>query len=550
MAGHPESGYAAHAGRAALSVTALAAALLLTGCGLLPGLLAGSGNREVPIGSGVADMNGLARVESAAGVMDFQVSSGLTGEHLTGVRIRVAVVGDTRLMMAEDPTGAHLPVAAPLAGEATVRRLVMPPRTGTGYNITTAAGPMHLDDLTPLGGLDENQIRERLKSGPDEAVLIYLYNPARPLALTNATLEAYATPFENVTVLRAGGEPPDATLALVPVAMQHAAYETWSNRFIDRYLSGRIGQQPDTDLRGDLAFRWSYPVFDVFPPDESFDLGETGELVLRINWHSQNPDPPPPWSFFVTSDDERIVPEPEAVQLAPASPPAEGHFTVDRTGLAAGEYSAKIFIQPFSDAFGMIEQAVERTVAYSVGQAEPTATPGPSVESLTIEPDQPREGQPMTVSATGFEPGEPVIFEFIGAERTIHDTLQAADGTGRFTYVVDLATVPADEYTLRVTGTRSAIVGEMAVTVGEEVPDAIVRTAELNLRTGPGYDYPVVEVLVNGDELDVIAVNWDDSWLEVITKTGQHGWVVTDLVEVSIDLSTVPWNPDFPNPNP
>ncbi len=526
---------------------ALVLAVLLSGCGLLPGLF-GRGGGPADIAVGVADMNGLARVESAAGVNDFQVTSGLTGERLTGVRIRVAVFGGTRLLMAEDPTGAHLPVAVPLTGEATVRRLVMPARTGSGYNITTAAGPLNLDDLELVGTLSEEDIRARLLRGPNQAVLIYLYNPARPLALTNAPLQAYSTPFENVTVLRAAGEPSDATLGLVTVGLQHLAYETWSNRFIDRYLAARIGQQPDTDLRGDLAFRWSYPVYDVFPPDEDFELGDDGELLLRVNWRSQNPDPPPPWSFFVTTDDERLVPEPEAFQLGPDSPPAEVRLVVNRAGLAAGEYTATLFIQPFSDAFGMIEQPVERTVTYTVDQSEPTPTPGPSVESLQVDPSQPRTGQTMTVTAEGFEAGEPVLFEMIGAERTISDTLQAADGTGFFTYLVDLGTVPAGSYTLRVTGAQSGIAGELALTVAMKVPDAVVRTGELNLRIGPGYDYPVVDVLAQGDELDVIAVNWDDSWLEVTTSTGRQGWVVTDLVELSIPLDDVPWNSNFPAP--
>ncbi len=501
-------------------------------------------------------MNGLARVESAAGVTDFQVISGISSERMMGTRLRVAVVGDTRLVMAEDPTGAHLPLAAPLDGDATVRRLVLPPRTDTGYNLATAAGSLALDDLESLGTLSEDEIKSLLRRGPDEAVLIYLYNPERPLALTGAPLEAYATPFGNVTVLRAAGEPEDATLALVIVALDHTAYDTWSNRPIDRYLSGRIGQRPDTDLRGDLAFRWSYPVFDVFPADPQFTVNEGEELLLRVNWRSQSPDPPPPWSFFVTTDDDRLTVEPEAFQLGPESPPAEIHVTVDRSGLEAGEYTGKVFIQPFSDAFGMIEQGVERNVLYTVSEAAPAGEGGEAAEEaasggavISLDPTTPRQGQRLTVIATGFEPEEAVLLEFVGIERTIRDTLQTADDTGTFTYDIDLSTVPGGDYTLTLTGTVSGVVGETPVVVGEKIPDAIVNSSELNLRTGPGYDYPAVDVLVSGDELDVIAVNWDDSWLEVITTTGSQGWVVTDLVELNITLEDVPWNSRFPNPN-
>jgi N-acetylmuramoyl-L-alanine amidase len=80
------------------------------------------------------------------------------------------------------------------------------------------------------------------------------------------------------------------------------------------------------------------------------------------------------------------------------------------------------------------------------------------------------------------------------------------------------------------------------------VSDAVVASDELNLRMGPTYDHPVFEVLVRGDELTVIGTNADDSWIEVQTATGQTGWVVTDLVNLNIDLATVPWNPNVVAP--
>ncbi len=521
----------------------------LTACGVIA-LPFGPRQSSADIAAGVSDGSGLARVETSAGVIDFQVTSGLTGERLEGIRVRVAVVGNTRLLLAEDPTRNHLPVAVPVTGEATVRRLVMPPLSDTGYNLTSAIGTLNLRDLTKLDTtLDEAAIRDRLNRGPNEAVLLYMYNPARPLALTNAALEVYSTPFPNVSVLRAPGEPPDAELALVVASLEHAAYETWSNRNIDRYLAGRIGQPGGTDLRGDLAFRWSYPVYDVFPDDEPLEAGEEETVTLRINWRSQNPDPPPPWSFLVSVDSEHLTVQPEAFQLGPDSPPAEVQVSINREGLAAGEYDATLFIQPYSEAFGMIEQGFERRMTFTVGQAEPTPTPGPQLEALSIEPEEVRVGQEMTVTASGFEPGEPVLFEFIGPEHAIRDTLQLADDQGNFTYLVDLSPVPPGEYMLRVTGSQSGVSGEQTVRVGEEIPDAIVRSEELNLRTGPGYDYPAIDVLVKGDELTVVAVNWDDTWLEVQTKTGRQGWVVADLVELNISLENVPWNSKFPNPD-
>ena len=523
--------------------------LALSACSIIQ-LPFGRGSAGLDIATGVSDGNGLARVESAAGVVEFQVTSGLSGERMTGVRVRMAVFGDSRLLIAEDPTGNHLPVAVPVDGEARVRRLVMPPTSDVSYNLTSAAGTIRLRDLTPLEStLDETALRSRLRGGGESSVLLYLYNPARPLALTNAALEVYETPFENVSVLRAPGEPEDAQLAIVVASIGDDAYEKWTHRNIDRYLAGRIGELPATDLRGDLAFRWSYPVYDVFPDEEPLAAGEGEAVTFRVNWRSQNPDPPPPWSFFVSVDSEMLSVEPEAFSLDPQAPPAEVTVNINRDGLAAGEYEAMVFIQPFSEAFGMIEQRFERAVTFTVGQAEPTPTPGPQAETLTIDPEEPRVGQTMTVTAGGFNPGEPVLLEFVGEEHAIRDSLQLADDTGLFTYVVDLTPVPPGSYTLTLTGSESGVSGQSTVSVGESVPDAVVTSAELNVRTGPGYEYPAIDVLVTGDTMTVIAVNWDDTWLEVQTSTGRQGWVVRDLVELNISLDDIPWNSNFPNPD-
>jgi hypothetical protein len=526
---------------------ALAALLLLVGCGGLPFLANGPAPIEAQIESGVTDASGFARVESAAGAMDFQVTSALTGERLPGARLKVAVQGSTTMLLASDPTGVHLPVAVPLSGEATVRRLALPAKTAIGYNIATAAGPLDLEQLTLVGTLSEEELQDRLRQGPDEAVLIYLYNPARPLALTGAALETYATPFENVTVLKAGGEPPDATLGLIVVGLDRSVYAGWSHRVVDRYLAGRVGQSPDTDLRGDLDFAWAYPVYDVYPPEETLDLGTDSSATLLVNWRSHNPDPPPPWSFFVSAEQDWITAEPQAFGLSPEQTQSQITLTVNREGLPVGEYSVKVIIQPFSETFGLIEQPVEREIMFTVAEIPPTPTQGPTV-GLSLNPTQPREGDLLVVEAGGFDPGEVVTLEFSGEERSINDLLPQADEGGNFRYEIDLGTVPAGSYTLRLAGEQSGITAEQTVTVGEGVADAVVATGELNLRMGPTYEHPVLEVLVRGDELTVIGTNADDSWIEVQTATGQTGWVVTSLVNLNIDLATVPWNPNVVAP--
>jgi hypothetical protein len=538
---------------AALAMAALAA-LLLAGCGALGTLFGGGGSiADAQIASGITDGTGLARVDSAAGVMDFQVTSGLSGERMEGVRVRVAVYGRERMLLAEDTVGDYLPAAVPLVGDATVRRLVLPPRGTNGYNITTAAGSLEVRSLELIDVLTEEQIRQRLDAGPDEAVLIYLYNPAAPLALTGAPLEAYATPFENVTVLRAPAQSADETQGMVIVALGQEAYAQWSNRAVDRFLAARIGQPPDLDLSSDLTFRWAYPVFDLFPAGATIELGEAGEFTLTVSWRSQNPDPPPPWSFFVSTSDERVTVQPETFSLGPDAPSIELLVTVSRADLPVGEYTASLFIQPYSDAFGLIEQRVERTLAYEVPVALPTPTPAPAIQGLVIDPPEPRTGDRMTVTALGFAPNEIVFFELVGPERSIRDSLPKADAAGVFTYEVDLSTVPAGEYTLRLTGAESATVGEATVVVAVRVPDAVVATEELNLRAAPGFEERVLEVLVQGDPLTALTTNWNNEWMEVETASGRRGWVLVDLLTLNVNLADVPFHPQYgraPTPGP
>ncbi len=523
-----------------LPVLSLLIALALSACGGEPGTLA-----DPVIAVGTTDSQGIARVETERGVVDFQVTSGLTGERLAGVRIRVADWADSRMVYAEDPTGQYLAVAAPFGGDSTVRRLVMPPRGTAGANITGADGPLTIENWEPVGTLTEPDLRAELQRGPDEAVLIYLFNPASPLALTGAALEAYRGPFENVIALKAGGEPEDAELAMVIVPLGYEVYSTWEHRQVDRYLATRIGQRPQVHLSSDLAFQWSYPAFQVTPGEISFN--EAGVAEITLVWRSPNPNPPPPWSVFLTTDREGVVTvEPEAVSIGPGTPSATFTLTLDQAALDSGDYEVTIFLQPYSETFGLIEQTVELTTGVTVAQRAPTPTPGPQVETLTVVPAAPREGDVLTIDATGFTPREAVLLEFVGSDFNVRDALGTADEEGVYHYELDLTTAPAGSYTLTLSGTASEVSGETFVSVGERIADAVVNRSELNLRLGPSYDHPVIEILVSGDELDVIGTNADDTWVEVTTVTGITGWVVTDLIDLNIDLTTVPWNANPP----
>jgi len=525
--------YGKHASRV---ITLLLALILLTACSLAaPSLV-------------VADVNGLSRIDTGAGSIDFILSSGLTGERLPGARAGLAIVGGVKLLYAEDPTGAHLPLAAPIGGESNVRRIVLPPRSTQGYNIATASGQINLAALNKIGTLTEQEIRDRLATMGDRAVLLYLYNPQRPLALTGAALDVWATPFPNVIVIKAGGEPPDATLALVIVGIEQAVYGAWANINVDRYLAARVGQAPDLDTAGDLTFAWAYPVIQVDPPQPSLDAGRKDDVALTLTWRSSNPDPPPPWTLFITSDNPAVTPTPAKIVISPGDPAQTILLSIDRKGLAPGIYSATIFIQPFNETVGLIEQRVTRALTFEVVTLPPTPTSGPPVKSLVVEPDQPRTGDTLIITVTGFEAGERALVELNGPARRLSDALPQADASGQLVYRVDLADFPAGDYDLLVIGQQSAITGTAIVTISERPPDAVAASNELNVRFEPFAESPVLEVLVKGDTMRVIAVNGDASWLQVITINGTQGWVQTKLVTLAIDLSGVPWNSDYPAP--
>jgi hypothetical protein len=240
----------------------------------------------------------------------------------------------------------------------------------------------------------------------------------------------------------------------------------------------------------------------------------------------------------------------ESFELSPELPEQTITISVDRTGLEPGEYTATITFQPFSEVVGLIDQMTTRTIKFTVVPAPPTPTPGPPVDSLTILPEEPRVGKLLEIAATGFKPGESVLVEFTGVEHTLRDALPLADATGAFDYEIDLTLIPPGEYTLRLTGVESSITGTATITVLEALPDAVVEAGELNVRFEPFPESPVLEVLVKGDALEVISVNYDDSWIEVITPTGIQGWVLTRLVKLYIDLKDVPWNSAYPAPKP
>jgi hypothetical protein len=76
-----------------------------------------------------------------------------------------------------------------------------------------------------------------------------------------------------------------------------------------------------------------------------------------------------------------------------------------------------------------------------------------------------------------------------------------------------------------------------------------VAISSLNVRGGPGTAYPIVGSLNGGDSLPLIGQMAGGEWLQVDFPPA-GGWVHSSLVDVNVDLATVPVVEDLPTPPP
>lgn len=75
-------------------------------------------------------------------------------------------------------------------------------------------------------------------------------------------------------------------------------------------------------------------------------------------------------------------------------------------------------------------------------------------------------------------------------------------------------------------------------------PDALTATvgvARLNVRQGPGTTFDTIGVVVNGQQLQVLARNEGNDWWQIccLPGTNSSGWVVAQFLQASFDLGQV-----------
>ena len=78
----------------------------------------------------------------------------------------------------------------------------------------------------------------------------------------------------------------------------------------------------------------------------------------------------------------------------------------------------------------------------------------------------------------------------------------------------------------------------------------VVASTSLNVRSGPGTAYPIVQALGSGENAEIVGKNAQSDWWQVQLGDAQLGWVYSPLVETSGDVASVAVAANIPEPPP
>jgi hypothetical protein len=68
-------------------------------------------------------------------------------------------------------------------------------------------------------------------------------------------------------------------------------------------------------------------------------------------------------------------------------------------------------------------------------------------------------------------------------------------------------------------------------------PDLVVKGTSINLRTGPGTNYPALRVVQSGETGSVLGQAYDCAWLLVSLADGQQGWITGGAEYITLNLA-------------
>jgi hypothetical protein len=77
-------------------------------------------------------------------------------------------------------------------------------------------------------------------------------------------------------------------------------------------------------------------------------------------------------------------------------------------------------------------------------------------------------------------------------------------------------------------------------------PQATVKGTAINVRGGPGTDFPVIGQGQGGQSYEIVGRNDGSTWLDLCCFDGKVGWVSVDLVDTTADLAAIAVPQDLP----
>jgi hypothetical protein len=93
-----------------------------------------------------------------------------------------------------------------------------------------------------------------------------------------------------------------------------------------------------------------------------------------------------------------------------------------------------------------------------------------------------------------------------------------------------------------------------SVTLPPGAPWAAITAGVLNVRRGPGTNYPAIGQLQQNDAVEIVGKNADSSWLQIVYPTGTigRGWISISYAQVRGSLASIPvvGTPPPPTPTP
>lgn len=187
------------------------------------------------------------------------------------------------------------------------------------------------------------------------------------------------------------------------------------------------------------------------------------------------------------------------------------------------------------------------------------STPDPQLS--TPQPVPPEEVAVRLTSTSTLEPTATSTPNLAATEVALAAQMQTAIAstlTAHPTATPDLAatmTVQAMLIETVVAATLTALPTPTPLTTSSVTPMrpllmATVNTAALNLRTGPGTAYPVVQSYERGTVMTILGKESGEQWLRVEAPDGEVGWMAMRYLQLSTDLVNIAVVETPPIPTP